>query len=273
MKPVYQPDIDMTARSVVDAYDEVSLWSALAGQLLLRHLPFSRNHMVLDIGCGTGFPAIELAERLGFGSTVIGLDKWEEGLQRARRKAAAKNVAQVTFVTGHACALPFPEGSFDLIVSNLGINNFEDAVIALRECRRVSDKNARLALTTNLRGHWHEFYSVFESIVDDSTRSALQLHINHRATIDGLNALLKESHFECVRVEEDNVVMRFADGTAFLDHSFIRLGFFPAWRNLIPAESREETFRRLEIVLNREASRRGGLALTVPLAYVEAIPV
>lgn len=57
--------IDLNAATVVDAYDELPLWSALFGALLLRHVPLRPARVALDIGCGTGFPLLELALRLG----------------------------------------------------------------------------------------------------------------------------------------------------------------------------------------------------------------
>jgi SAM-dependent methyltransferase len=46
-------------------YDELPLWSAPFGQLLLEHVPFRRGMRVVDLACGTGFPLFELAQRLG----------------------------------------------------------------------------------------------------------------------------------------------------------------------------------------------------------------
>ena len=60
--------IDLNDATVVSAYDELPLWSAMAGLLLLEHVPLRPDMVVLDIGCGTGFPALELAERLGRGA-------------------------------------------------------------------------------------------------------------------------------------------------------------------------------------------------------------
>jgi arsenite methyltransferase len=269
LKTVFDSGVDLDDPAMVDAYDELPLWSALAGQLLFQHLPLFRVRDALDVGCGTGFPAIELAERLRPGSTVIGIDTWAEALHRAGRKAAARKLSNVSFVSGDAVAMPFPDRSFDLIVSNLGVNNFDDPVIALRECRRVARRGATLALTTNLKGHWREFYAIFE----ESARPALRRHVDRRATIEQLEALLTAARFGIVKVEEELVPMRFADGCALLDHSFVRLGFFPAWRDVVAPELREETFARLERALNDAAAAQAGLTLTVPFAYVEATAI
>ena len=92
---------------------------------------------MLDLGCGTGFPLLELAERLGPGTSVIGLDPWHEALRRARTKRDIWPVTGVEVVRGDGASMPFRESSFDLVVSNLGVNNFDDVDAALAECRRV----------------------------------------------------------------------------------------------------------------------------------------
>ena len=64
--------------------------------------------------------------------------------------------------------------------------------------------------------------------------------------------------------------MRFADASALFRHYFIRLGFLDGWRSVVGREHEREVFAALEARLNRLAAQRGELALTVPLAYVEA---
>ena len=118
--------LDLEDAEVVSAYDELPLWSAMFGLLLLAHLPLRRHTTVLDVGHGTGFPAIELAERLGSTCRVHGIDRWGMALNRARHKAQVRGVENVRLWQGDAAAMPFRDGEFDLVVSNLGINNFSD---------------------------------------------------------------------------------------------------------------------------------------------------
>ena len=71
-----RPPFDAADSRDVALYDELPLWSALAGQLLLEHVTLASRRSILDLGCGTGFPLLELAERLGRGAHVVGLDPW-----------------------------------------------------------------------------------------------------------------------------------------------------------------------------------------------------
>jgi arsenite methyltransferase len=271
----YEPDFD--AADTVAAYDELPLWSAMFGLLLLRHVPLRRGISVLDLGCGTGFPLLELAQRLGPSCTVHGLDVWEPALERARAKARIWGVRNVEIHLGSAEALPFPDASFDLLVSNLGLNNFDHPEAALAECRRVARPGARLMLSTNLRGHMAELYEVYAETLRRLGREAdlpaLERQVGHRASVESLTALLEANGFRIARIHLESETMRFLDGGALLRHSFIRLGFLGGWQGVVDPGSRAEVFAALEESLDRRAEDQGELRLTIPMACVEAEPV
>ena len=132
-----------------EIYDETSFWSARFGALLFDHLEIRRGIRGLDVGCGTGFPLIELAHVHGPSSHFTGIDIWVDALARARAKLELHGLTNVDIIETDAASMPFPDAQFDLVVSNIGINNFADASAALRECRRVAKTGARLVLTTN----------------------------------------------------------------------------------------------------------------------------
>jgi arsenite methyltransferase len=263
----FRADLDDPA--LVSAYDDLPLWSAMAGLLLLEHVPLSPGVVALDVGCGTGFPAIELAERLGPSARVHGIDPWQPALERARAKAAARGVAQVAFDRGDAGRMPYADAHFDLIVSNLGLNNLSDPEAAAAECRRVLKPGGRLALSTNLVGHMAEFYEALERVLAETgaerEAGALRRHIERRASVAGVRALLERHGFRIGRVEKTVRALRFADGTALLNHWFIKLGFLDGWRSTVDPAREADVFARLEAALPRP------LRLSVPFAYLEAL--
>jgi SAM-dependent methyltransferase len=169
--------------------------------------------------------------------------------------------------------MPFAGGHFDLIVSNLGLNNFEDRIGAVRECRRVAKNGAVLALTTNLQGHMQELYSIFEEVLTrrglTSELASLREHVAHRATVAAVRELLESNGFQVTRVVERMGRMRFASGSALLHHYFIKLGFLDAWKKVVTGRE-GETFPELEEQLDRYAAGHDGLSLTIPMAYIEA---
>lgn len=98
---------------------------------------------VLDIGTGTGHTALALAPHAG---TVIGLDLTRAMLGQARGLAAEAGPTRVAWSLGDAHALPFPDGSFDLVTCRRTAHHFTRIGQALAEMRRVLAPGGRLVL-------------------------------------------------------------------------------------------------------------------------------
>ena len=96
---------------------------------------------VLDVACGTGVLAREATVRVTASGSVAGLDRNEGMLAMARRMTPA-----VEWKAGRAEQLPFPDASFDAVVSQFGLMFFDDRVQAVREMRRVLKPAGRLAV-------------------------------------------------------------------------------------------------------------------------------
>lgn len=99
------------------------------------------GHCVVDVACGTGVLARAVADRVGPGGSVVGLDINEGMLAIARRKAP-----QIEWRQGPAEALPFDSSSFDAVVSQFGLMFFEDRRAAVEEMVRVLRPGGRLAV-------------------------------------------------------------------------------------------------------------------------------
>ena len=266
----YLEAIDLTAPEFGDLYDELPLWSAPFGLSLLDLVPMKSGLTILDVGAGTGFLTIELAERCGPDTKVIAVDPWKAIMERLRRKINQRHLTNILLLEQDASAIDLPDESVDVIVSNLGINNFEEPSAVLQVCSRVAKPKATLLLTTNLVGHMVEFYEVYRKVLIDTGQRdrlpALEAHINHRGTIGSVDSLLRGAGFKVVDIVSTSFRMRFADGSALLRHYFIRLGFVQGWKSIAAVESIQKTFERLERELNAVAERRGELALTIPMA-------
>jgi arsenite methyltransferase len=256
-------------------YDELSLWSSHFGDLLLRHLELRRGIEILDLGCGTGFPLFELAMIHGAESHVTGLDPWTDAITRARARLAFMELPNVTIIEGDGAQMPFEKDRFDLIVSNLGINNFADPAAVLSECRRVLRPGGRIVLTTNLDGHMREFYELYAETLSELTLEKylprLEANRSHRGTTSSVRALLEAAGFQVTRVYEEQFRMRYIDGTALLGHFLTRIGFLDAWKKIVDPADEEQVFALLEKKLNTKAVRDGELGMTIPMLYVEGV--
>lgn len=115
-------------------------------------LELKHGECVLDIGCGTGALAIEAKRAVGGSGRVAGVDASEQMLARARRKAQGRGL-DVLFEHGRAQSLPFPDASFDAVVSTTVLHCIasESRGLALAEARRVLKPGGRL-LTIDFGG-------------------------------------------------------------------------------------------------------------------------
>ncbi len=271
-------NFDWRLPEITAVNDDWSAWSASFALLMLKHIPLRPDMRYLDLACGTGVPLVQLVERLGPSCKAVGVDLgWWNGLRRARQKITAWQIPNASLLNADGAQLPFSERVFDLIVSNLGINNFSDPAKAFRECWRVARPEGFVALTTNLTGHMQEFYDVYAETLVEMGRAdllpMLEAHIQHRGSEASLRKQLAEAGFDVRRVFHEPFTMRFLNGSALLRQSNIVLGFLPNWRAILPKELEQAFFERLEVNLNRAAAQRGELALTIPACYMEAVKV
>jgi SAM-dependent methyltransferase len=217
---------------------------------------------------------IELAHLHGPSSHFTGIDIWSDALARARAKLELHGLGNVDILETDVASMPFPNAQFDLVVCNIGINNFADAAAALRECRRVAKPGARLVLTTNAQGHFAALYALLDAILSESgveaARDALRREQQHRHSRQALIDLLGENGFSVSRCFEQSFQMRFADGSALLRHSLVKW-FLDGWRQAVGASDERRVFDALEARLNAAAERDGCVEMTVPMLYLEGI--
>src|SRR5215218_9777590 len=118
----------------------------------------------LDVACGTGDLAIELARRVGPSGTVVGSDFSEAMLERARAKSSG-----VRWEWANALELPYADGEFDAATVGFGARNFSDLDRGLAEMARVVRPGGRvvvLEITTPQRPPLSTFFSIwFDRIV------------------------------------------------------------------------------------------------------------
>jgi arsenite methyltransferase len=102
---------------------------------------------VLDLGSGAGADVLISARRVAPGGRAIGLDMTDEMLALARANAAAAGVENVEFVKGYLEAIPLPDASVDIVISNCVINLAADKRVVLAEAARVLRPGGRFAVS------------------------------------------------------------------------------------------------------------------------------
>jgi len=112
---------------------------------------------VLDLGSGTGYPALLAGEVVGAEGSVVGIDLAESMLAVAIRKARSMEMNHVTFRTGDATALPFDAASFDAVISRFCLMFLPEIPTALeKSIMRLLEKDPakRQANCAELKAEW-----------------------------------------------------------------------------------------------------------------------
>ena len=142
-----QPATDSQRSEYVDFWNDILVpkfvrWKHILVDGLTHHsaqvfpkLVVKKGDRVVDVGCGFGDTAIELARLVGPEGRVLGMDCCDAFLDHGRRAARAESVVNVEFVEADVQVHPFrPE--FDFCFSRFGTQFFENPVAALRNMRR-----------------------------------------------------------------------------------------------------------------------------------------
>ena len=266
----------MSAHSLLPSYDDLPLWSAPFGLTLLETVRMKTGINVLDLGSGGGFPLLELAERMGKTCNVYGIDPSPDSIAMITVKKEARNIGNAMISKGVAEKIPFPDDYFGLIVSNNGLNNVQDQEAALGECYRVAAPGAQMVLTMNLPHTMTEFYEVFEVTLEEAGLEEeirkMHRHIDgKRKPVEYLKEIILNSGFNIISINIDGFKLRYSDGSAFLDHSFIRNNFRESWQAILPGNRVEQAFAVIESKLNTIAAEKGELLLSVPFVCFDCM--
>ncbi|MFC4324170.1 demethylmenaquinone methyltransferase [Litchfieldia salsa] len=135
----------------------------------MKRMNVQKNQAALDLCCGTADWTIALAEAVGPGGKVIGLDFSKNMLKIGQNKIEKLKLDQVTLVHGNAMELPFEDNSFDYVTIGFGLRNVPDYMQVLKEmCRVVKPGGKVVCLETSqptLIGFKQVYYFYFQYVM------------------------------------------------------------------------------------------------------------
>lgn len=212
---------------------------------------------ILDVNCGTGAHAIELAERMRDKGEVIAIDPSAERIGIARAKALVKKLDGIRFEQTVGLELPFDGNRFEAVIGDASMTRPDEIESLLVEMVRVSQPEGRVVLKLTTHGSFDEFFSFYwealhETGMDDAVWSALAQMINERMTVSDAELMVERSGIRNVESFITKDEFSYESAKEFLNAPLIEDYFLPEWLDIIPEAKRAEVRRRLVSVIDRE---------------------
>ena len=197
-----------------ESYMVPTLFGPCAAKLVQAAAP-KPGERVLDVGCGTGIVAREVASSLGATGAVTGVDLSSNMLAVARA-AAAREGLTIEWREGNAEQLPFHDNAFDLVLCQFALMFVADKAAALSEMRRVVTGNGRVLITVWQGLDRHPFYqTLHQGIQQRLGISALQ-DIFALGNTDDLRRLALAAGFRPVDIAPFSITARFPNPDQFI---------------------------------------------------------
>ncbi|MBW2534713.1 MAG: methyltransferase domain-containing protein [Deltaproteobacteria bacterium] len=220
-------------------YDDeiLPIWSQRFGRMLIRGLEVPSKAMVLDVGCGTGYPALELLKRMDEQSRIIAIDPVGALLDVARKKAGDLAGKRIFFRSeAPTSKLAFADEVYDLVISNLGVLLLDSPKLALKEFGRVSKVGGRVVITLPLAGTYGEFYDIYREVLTKGDQhevlDRLEVHIAKNPEPDVVVSWLEEAGLVDVDVDVEEFSLLFKSSREFFFAPVIEFGPLSAWKEI-----------------------------------------
>jgi len=135
-------------------------------QALAEDARICSRQTVLDIATGPGEPALSIAAMVGLEGKVVGIDPIPEMVAAARRATEHLGLSNAQFEVAPADRLPFPDQSFDAVISRFGAMFFPSPVDALREMLRVLKPGGKIALAVWYSADTNPFFYTMQRVME-----------------------------------------------------------------------------------------------------------
>ena len=211
------------------------VWSERFGRMLLRDLTMPEKGQILDVACGTGYPAVEIIRRMNDGTRLIAIDPVSVMLDEARKKVEAMGAKDVFFRTESAePKLSFADDVYDLVVCNLGLVDFDDPATAISDFARVTRPGGQVRCTLPMQGTFQEFYDIYREVLTKhdkhKTLEDLEIHLDAYPTANQCESWLHGAPLTDIGVVVDEFTLLFRSSREFFFAPVIEYGPLATWK-------------------------------------------
>ena len=232
-------------------------WRDRFDRLVAEQIKLPVEGRILDVNCGTGAHAIEIAEGLRSKGEVIGVDSSAERVQIAQAKAQVKRLKEATFEQSLPYDLRFESDVFDVVIGDASLLPSNEVEDVLGEMVRVAAEGGRVVFKVITAGSFGEFFSIFwEALydvgLDGKVLSDLEEMINERKTVSEVEEMAKRADLRRIVSFTSKEEFQFETGDQFLSSPLIADILLAGWLDIVPEERREEILKRIEEIIERE---------------------
>lgn len=183
-----------------ERYDDVLAHNASGARRLVAAVPPGDYPEILDVGCGTGFAATEMARRFGC-RRIVGVDT-SEGMLAVFRDKASRSLpgTEVELHVADALAIPLPDASVDAVVSSMAFHWFPDKPGALREMARVVRPGGIVAVLASGTGADAELQELMRALRPPLPSAWVEVFAHILRDVPEMQDMLRRTGLEAVDV-------------------------------------------------------------------------
>ena len=228
---------------------------------------------VLDLGSGTGYPALLGAQTVGAAGSVIGLDLADLMLDAARRKASLLSLSNITFRTGDVTTLPFEGASFDAVTSRFCLMFLPEIQKAVAEIQRVLKPGSWLSAAVWSAPEKNAYLTtplaVIKQFLELPPPDPTAPGIFRLAKPAELAGMLRDAGFTNVTEEEFLADVRFPSGEEYYESL---MDIAAPIQNLFAKLSEQQQIEARQRIITSTAQyrRRDGIAFPIAVRMVAA---
>jgi ubiquinone/menaquinone biosynthesis C-methylase UbiE len=232
-------------------------WRDRFDSLVNSNVKFPTEGRILDLNCGTGAHAIELAILMRARGDVIGVDPDAERIEIAKAKALAQRVEDGSFEEGDIFDLRFTDDDFNAVIGDATMLPAAEIEPLLKEMVRVANYDAPVILKLTTQGSFDDFFSIYwEALmragIVNGVWGKLEKMIHERLTVDAAKSLAEGKGLHQVVCFTSKEEFEFEDARDFIESPIIKDIFLDDWLEIVPESNRQTVLENILSIIDEE---------------------